>query len=93
MKRRYAFFLVLSTLLILSSVLAAPLLNNSVVQPWQVTSAGNTTVTVGEVTLRGTLGQPLVGQVAVGDVTLRQGFWVGVESAWVWLLSLPLILK
>ncbi len=56
-----------------------------------VGGAGATSATVGDVTLRGTLGQPFVGVHAGDDVTVKYGFWHGVEVGEV--VYLPLVLS
>jgi len=93
MKRRNMILLGISFLVVLSSVLAAALVDETATMPRQVISAGYTSAAVGEITLRGTLGQPLAGTLESGKVILNQGFWVGVESALQWLVNLPLILR
>jgi hypothetical protein len=94
MKRVRILVLVLIILgVILSSVLAAPHLVQSATRSRQVVSTGYTLVSVGQVTLRGTLGQPIAGDRVQGDTTLHQGFWYGVESMVDWLIHLPLVLK
>jgi hypothetical protein len=92
-KRNRIVLLYLSALVVVSSLMAAPMLLQEVEQPRQVICAGNTSVTAGDVTLRASLGQPLVRTRDNGEITLRQGFWVGVESVLDWLIHLPLILR
>jgi hypothetical protein len=55
--------------------------------PRWVLSGGASDSAGGDVTLRATLGQPLVGVISSGDVTLSQGFWHGSEYD----IYLPLI--
>jgi hypothetical protein len=57
-------------------------------------SGGASDSAAGDVTLRATLGQPLVGNVSGGDVALGQGFWPGeglpVDEQNIYL---PLVLR
>jgi hypothetical protein len=45
----------------------------------------------GDATLRATLGQPVVGAVSGGDVTLAQGFWSGATPGYD--IYLPLVIR
>ena len=57
-------------------------------------SGGASDSTAGAVSLRGTLGQPVVGAVSNGSITLGQGFWYGgglPEDDSV--IYLPIVLK
>lgn len=70
--------LMLALLLVLLLVVAgAALANGNPARPREVLGGGASDSAAGDVTLRGTLGQPVVGVVASGggDVTLAQGFW------------------
>ena len=70
--------LTLILVLVLCSILAgAVLANNEIEWPRWVLGGGASDSTTSDVTLRATLGQPLVGLVSGGDVTLGQGFWHG----------------
>jgi len=71
-------------ILILALVLAlflglagAALANNGIELPRWVLGGGASDSAANGVTLRATLGQPVVGVVSSGDVTLVQGFWHG----------------
>jgi ABC-type glycerol-3-phosphate transport system substrate-binding protein len=71
-------------MLILALVLAlivaaagAALANGGLARPREVLGGGASDSAAGDVTLRATLGQPVVGVVFGGDVTLSQGFWRG----------------
>jgi hypothetical protein len=67
------------------------LANGSVERPRQVMGGGASHTVAGDVSLRATLGQPVVGVVSGGDVTLGQGFWHG--SAAEHHIYLPLIVS
>jgi len=70
--------LILALVLSLSLVVAGvALANGDLVLPRWVLSSGAADSTAGDVTLHATLGQPVVGVVFSGDVTLGQGFWQG----------------
>ncbi len=55
----------------------------------EVLAGGASASVAGNVSLRATLGQPIVGTVSGGGVTVSQGFWHGGE----YRLYLPLVLK
>jgi hypothetical protein len=57
----------------------------------QVVSGGGRRSTDGDIVLNATLGQPLVGLVSGGDVTLGQGFWHG--GAVEYRIYLPVVLR
>lgn len=66
----------------------AALANGGPELPREVLGSGASDSAAGAVTLRATLGQPVVGVVSSGgSVTLGQGFWHGVR----YRLYLPLI--
>ena len=70
--------LILAMVLSLSLVVAgAALANNGVELPRWALGGGASDSAADGVTLRATLGQPVVGVVSSGDVTLGQGFWHG----------------
>ena len=71
-------------ILILTLVLAmflgvadVALANGDIEPPRWTLGGGASNSAVGGTTLRATLGQPVVGVVSSGDVTLGQGFWHG----------------
>ena len=55
----------------------AALANSGLTRPREVLSGGASDCSGGDVTLRATLGQPVVGVVSGGDATLGQAFWHG----------------
>jgi hypothetical protein len=69
------------------------LANNGVARPRWVLSSGASDAAAGDVTMRATLGQPMVGVVTGGggDVTLEQGFWHGATAGHK--IYLPLIMR
>ena len=70
--------LILMLVLALSLVAAgAALAEGGLDLPRWVLSGGASDSTAGEVSIRGTLGQPFVGVVSNEQVTLGQGFWHG----------------
>ena len=70
--------LILALVLALSLVVVGlALANGGIELPRWVLSSGASDSASGDVTLRATLGQPVVGVVSGGDVTLGQGFWHG----------------
>jgi len=81
--------LIALALLLLAAGLARA--NGSPARPRQVLGGGGTGASAGGVTLRATLGQPVVGVVSGGGVVLGQGFWHGgtVERC----IYLPLVLR
>jgi hypothetical protein len=85
-------------ILILALVLAlflaaagAALANGGVELPRWVLGGGASDSAAGGVTLRATLGQPVVGVVSGGDVTLGQGFWGGATPGYN--IYLPLVIR
>ena len=80
--------------LVLALILAAAgvaLANGGLARPREVLSGGASDSAAGDVTLRATLGQPVVGVVSGGDVTLGQGFWRGAPSGYK--SYLPLVMR
>jgi hypothetical protein len=85
--------------LILALVLAlfltaagAALANDSIELPRRVLGGGaSDSAAVGGTTLRATLGQPVVGVVSGGGVTLGQGFWGGATPGYN--IYLPLVIR
>lgn len=69
---------------------------NGVVElPRWVLSGGASDSAAGEIALRATLGQPVVGVITSGggDVTLGQGFWHGGLLDDRYAIFLPLVLR
>ena len=87
--------LILTMVLVLSLVVAGlALANGGVEQLRQVLSGGASGSAAGGITLRATLGQPEVGVISGGDVTLGQGFWHGgAAAAMEYEIYLPLVLR
>jgi hypothetical protein len=80
--------------LLLALILAAAgvaLASNGVARPREVLSGGASDSSAGEVTLRATLGQPVVGVVSGAGVTLSQGFWHG--GALGYDIYVPLVIR
>jgi len=80
--------LVLAFSLVVTSVALA---DGGISLPRWVFSGGASDSTVGGTTLRATLGQPVVGIVTGGDVTLGQGFWY--DAAPGYGIYLPLVIR
>jgi len=87
-----------TTILILSVILVLSLLgvglvlaNNGVELPRWVLSGGASDSSGGDTTLRATLGQPVVGGVSGGDISLGQGYWYGATPDYKILL--PMVLR
>ena len=57
---------------------------------WSVTSGGGTSASGGEITLEGTLGEPIVGEVVSGSLSLGQGYWYAMDPVEVYL---PVVMK
>jgi hypothetical protein len=80
--------------LVLALFLAAAgvaLANDGVEWPRRVLGGGASDAAVGGTTLRATLGQPVVGGVSGGNVTLGQGFWGGATPGYN--IYLPLVIR
>ena len=80
--------------LVLALILAAAgvaLANGGVELPRWVLGGGASDSATGGVSLRATLGQPVVGVVSGGDITLGQGFWG--RAALRYSVYLPLALR
>ncbi len=85
---------VLILALVLALFLAAAgvaLANDGVELPRWALGGGASDAAVGGTTLRATLGQPVVGGVSGGDVTLGQGFWGGTTPGYN--IYLPLVIR
>jgi hypothetical protein len=67
------------------------LANDGIELPRRVLGSGASDAAVGGTTLRATLGQPVVGGVSGGDVTLGQGFWGGTTPGYN--IYLPLVIR
>ena len=81
--------------LVLAMLLAAAgvvLANGGVDRPRWVLGGGASDSAAGGVTLRATLGQPVVGVVSGRDVALGQGFWRG-GAAPGYNVYLPLVIR
>ena len=87
--------LILALVLTLSLVVAGlALANGGVERPREVLGGGASDSAAGGAALRATLGQPVVGIVSGGDVTLGQGFWHGGRlPGGGYDIYLPLILR
>lgn len=84
--------LILALVLALSLVVTGLALANSGVElPRWVLGGGVADSAAGEVALRATLGQLVVGGVSGGNVTLGQGFWRGATPEYT--IYLPLVLR
>jgi hypothetical protein len=80
---------ILLTALVLAAGITA-LANGELELPRWAISSGATDASNGDITLNATLGQPVVGEVSDGEVTLGQGYWYGGSS---YATYLPIILK
>ena len=80
--------LALALFLVVAGVVLA---NGDIARPRWVLGGGASDSAAGGVTLRATLGQPLVGVVSGGDVTLGQGFWRGATPGYN--IYLPLVIR
>ena len=82
--------LVLALFLVVAGVALA---NGGLALPRWVMGGGASDSAAGGVTLRATLGQPVVGVVTSGggDVTLGQGFWHGATPGYN--IYLPLVMR
>ncbi len=87
--------LILALVLVLSLVVVGlALANGSIELPRWALSGGASNSVGGDVTLRATLGQPVVGAISGGDVTLGQGFWHGGElPEGLYGIYLPIVLR
>ena len=81
--------LILVSLLVLVAGLA--LASGGAEQARVVLSSGASHTSSGDLALRATLGQPLVGLVSGGDVTLGQGFWHGGAPGDTCEIYLPVV--
>ena len=87
--------LILTMVLVLSLLVTGlALANGGFERMHEVLSGGATDSAAGGITLRATLGQPVVGVISGGDVTLGQGFWHGGAAAGGrYEIYLPLVLR
>lgn len=83
--------LILALTLALSlGVVGVAFANGGVEQRRQVLGGGASDSVAGDTALRATLGQPMVGVISGGDVSIGQGFWHGGAT---YSLYLPLVLR
>lgn len=82
--------LILTLALVLSLVVTG-LASNGVELPRWVQGGGAPEASAGVITLRATLGQPVVGSVSGGGATLGQGFWHGGITERCFAIYLPTI--
>jgi len=83
----------IAVLLVLALVSGVVLANGGPERLRQVIGAGGTSASAGDLTVHGTLGQPVAGRVASGDgVVIGQGFWAG-GAATVYWVYLPLVVR
>jgi hypothetical protein len=87
--------LLVALVLVGGTVAASPRLSDTVSRVRAVLGAGASEGTAGDVVLRGTLGQPVVGTQVEGEVVLMHGFWAGGEGGdgGEHAVYLPLVLR
>ncbi len=88
MKKTHLLFLCLSLLLLVG--VGAVAYATSVQITKDVIAGGGDSVTVGNVHIDDTIGQPVVGVSSAGDVVLESGYWHGVEGTVVVPTPTPL---
>ncbi len=88
--KSYVLILILA-LALLFAAMGMAAANGNVELPRQVMSGGATDAVAGGVTLHATLGQPMAGIVANGEMTLEQGFWHGSDVGFN--VYLPLVIR
>ena len=86
---------ILTVVLVLSvAVTGLALASDGLTRPRAVLGGGATVATAGDVGLRATLGQPVVGMVSGGQTGLGQGFWhSGAATAGGRHIYLPLVMR
>jgi hypothetical protein len=82
---------VILTLALAMMVFGQAMANSNIELPRWVVGSGATDANAGNVTVRATLGQPIMGAVSGGEVTLWQGFWHGLKQGIK--VYLPLVLR
>jgi hypothetical protein len=87
--------ILIAALVVVLAVTTVAVANGSVDSPRLVLSGGASAAAAGTVSLRATLGQPVVGAVASagGTVTLGQGFWGGSWPGVLYRVYLPLVFR
>jgi hypothetical protein len=88
MKVIHVLMLALALLLLVTGLALA---NGGVERPRQVLGGGASDSAAGDVSLQATLGQPVMGVVSGGDVTLEQGFWYSATPEYS--IYLPLVIR
>lgn len=48
---------------------------------WQVLSGGGAPAGAGNVTLNGSMGQPVIGLTSTGNTQIRSGYWYGITTS------------
>lgn len=82
--------LILAILLTLT-LSGAALANGSVERPRWVLGGGASEATTGNVSLRASLGQTIVGAISGGDIVVGQGFWYG--NLHDYKIYLPMVMR
>ena len=86
--------LILILVVVLSlAVVGLALADGGLAWPRWVLSSGASESTAGDVAIHATLGQPMVGVISQGDVTLRQRFWHGEQFPESGHVYLPMLEK
>lgn len=85
-------WIILSVLAVLMFLVALPVMAAGTPDiDWYVIGSGGGSTTVGDYTLSGIIGQPVVGLASSGDPDLCSGFWCRVLA--LVRIFLPIVLK
>ena len=83
--------LLIAALVVVLVAAGVVLANDNLELPRWVLGGGATDAAGGNVALRATLGQPIVGVVSYEEITIGQGFWLGGAGGYA--VYLPLLLR
>jgi len=93
-KHRGAILIVLSVSVVLALATVAVLAqgNSLAIRRWVIAGGGGSAGSDG-VSIRDTVGQPVIGRSAEGDISLSAGYWAGSVSGATYTYYFPIVMR